>query len=451
MWSLTIPDGSSSGRTIPLIDSDVLRQAEVLLRNQRAEEALKLLQQLPQPCRHPAGQLLMGDALRRIGDSEAAIAVLAELARELEMDPTKAPLRGRTYGILGLAHRNLGRFREAAEALLTAIEAEPSHLSHYNALQFTRLNQEDVAALLPRLSVAVDSVVDALLPQQLLAEWQRRCGIEKDSLVRSYGAARRGCPPLQRSRLDPGAIPTPPDALIIGAPKSGTTSLMAWLNLHPMVWAHPRKELHFFDNHWEWGAAWYACQFPVFDRSCRIVRLEATPNLFQLPECPERVRQTMPEGRLILLLRDPLQRAVSWIHHMGRQEGLHGETERILEEEMTVLEAMTPEERHAIGWHAPNGLAGSLYSSFLPRWQTCFPPQRLLVLCLEDLIGKPAAALGRLQEFLDLPLNRSAATRIPHLNAAPSHYEELSPSLITRINQGLLADSRQLWSGFRIV
>lgn len=434
-----------------MTDTNLLREVEALLHSQRSEEALELLERLRHPLINPLERLLMGDALRRVGRSEAAIPLLSQLVEELGGDPAMVNVKGRACEILGLTLRNLGRFREAGEALLEAIEAQPTRQSAYNILQFTRLADEDVAALLPRLSSAALSVGNLPLPHQLLAEWERRCGIEKEALLRSYRAAQLSCSPRQRHCLDTGATPTPPDALIIGAPKCGTTSLMAWLNLHPQVWAHPRKELHFFDNHWDWGPSWYAHQFPVFQPSSSIIRMEATPNLFQLPECPQRVRAVMPEGRLIVVLRDPLQRALSWIHHMQRQEGLLGEPETILERERDDLEALSAEELQCIGWRAPNGLAGSLYSCFLPRWQAVFPPEQLHLLCLEDLIQSPAAVLRRLQDFLGLPLMEQRATGFPRMNTAPATYAGLSRSLMDELNQGILASSRQLWAGSRIV
>jgi tetratricopeptide (TPR) repeat protein len=435
-----------------LTDPALLRQLEVLLDSQRCGEALELLERRKSSLSRPQERILMGDLLRRVGRSAEAIACLRELIGELPgSDPATAHMRSLAWGILGLAHRNLGQFRRAAEALLDGIEAEPMRLSPYHALQFTRLKDADIAALLPRLAAAAGQADALPLPQQLLAEWERRCGREQDALRRSYRAAQASCTGEQRSLLDLAASPLPPDALIIGAPKCGTTSLMAWLNRHPRVWAHPRKELHFFDNNWAWGAQWYASQFPVFRPGSGIVRLEATPNLFQLPECPGRVKATLPEARLILLLRDPLQRALSWIHHMQRQEGLRGDPAILLERERAELSAMTAEKRQAIGWRAPNGLAGSLYASFLPRWQACFPPDRLLVLCLEDLTERTDATLGRLQEFLHLPLAESCRNGFPQHNRAPAPYAHLPQSLTDHLNKGILASSRRLWSSFRIV
>lgn len=413
----------------------------------RPAEALAALRRLPWPQPEPLASVLMGDALRRLGDPGEALPWLEAGCAAL---PRVGGPPASGHWSRGLALRGLGRFREAAEAFLDAIAAQPDFLPATHALQFTRLEAEDVEVLLPRFVSLAERDSTPPLAAMVLAEWERRCGLVEPALIRSYRAARRATGPAQRQRLDPGGMPTPPEALIVGTPKSGTTSLLAWLNSQRGIWAHPRKELHFFDNGWAWGRSWYACQFPVFRPGSGIVRLEATPNYFQLPECPERVRQIAPEARLIVLLREPVQRALSWFHHMQRQEGLEGDPVRTLEAEAEDLIALSTEERESLGYRAPNCLAGSLYDLHLKRWQAAFPPEQLLVLCLEDLLEDPAAGLARVLSFLGLPpatTNRVHA--FPLANAAPSPYRELPEAISRSLREGLLSGAHDLWSSAR--
>ncbi|MCP9790343.1 sulfotransferase [Vulcanococcus limneticus Candia 3F8] len=350
----------------------------------------------------------------------------------------------------GLQARAAGRFRVAAEAFLASLEAEPRWQPSYHALQFTRLSDADVAELQPRLRGVVERVPHLALAQQVLAFWQRRCGEEAAALQRSYHAAQLCCGPMHRPHLLAAAEPQLPEALILGAPKSGTTSLLAYLSRHPRIWAHPRKELHFFDSYWQWGEAWYRNQFPVFRPGSGIVRIEATPNYLQLPCGPERVATLMPEARLIVLLREPLERALSWFHHMQRQEGLQGEAARVLEQEADELAALSPEQRNALGWHHPNCLTGSLYPAQLQRWRHQFPADQLLVLRLEDLAADPPAVLARVLAFLGLPPlpwaseGQRGAWRVRH-NAAPEAYGDLPADLSERLREGVLAEAHQLW------
>ena len=103
-----------------------------------------------------------------------------------------------------------------------------------------------------------------------------------------------------------------PDFLIIGAPKSGTTSLSAWLGAHRDVFVPPQKELHFFsrEDRWDQGEEWYAAEFA--SAGSRLAG-EATPNYLDHEPTAARVASMLPGARLIAILREPVDRA--WSHH----------------------------------------------------------------------------------------------------------------------------------------
>ncbi|MDD9946073.1 MAG: sulfotransferase domain-containing protein [Myxococcales bacterium] len=104
-----------------------------------------------------------------------------------------------------------------------------------------------------------------------------------------------------------------PDFIIIGAQKCGTTSAIANLTRHPMVETSVPQpppgatELHFFDVHWNRGLAWYRAQFPEADG----ILGEKTPAYVFHPHALERMHRTLPDAKLILLLRNPTDRAYS--------------------------------------------------------------------------------------------------------------------------------------------
>ncbi|PSI00093.1 hypothetical protein C7K08_15015, partial [Synechococcus lacustris str. Tous] len=181
----------------------------------------------------------------------------------------------------GLNLRSMGKFQEAAEAFLDALEVQPGHLASVHALQFTKLSRENIKALVGRLHSVVKPARQFPLGLQLLADWEFQTGQKLQALEHSYHSAQLSVSAQQKQLLNWGAVPSLPEALIIGAPKSGTTSLAAALSTHPQLWMHPRKELHFLDGRWEWGQSWYRCQFPVFQAAAQIIRLEATPNYLQ--------------------------------------------------------------------------------------------------------------------------------------------------------------------------
>jgi hypothetical protein len=111
-----------------------------------------------------------------------------------------------------------------------------------------------------------------------------------------------------------------PDFLVIGAQKAGTTALYAYLRWHPSIAGPFWKEVSFFDRHWARGEAWYRGQFPL--RSSGKVVGEASPSYVFHPLAPKRVFSLVPEVKLIVLLREPGDRAYSQYQHavaLGRE------------------------------------------------------------------------------------------------------------------------------------
>ena len=115
-----------------------------------------------------------------------------------------------------------------------------------------------------------------------------------------------------------------PDFVILGAQRSGTTSLYDWLSDHPAVVPATRKEVHYFDLHYDRGLGWYRAHFPM-GHGAHLTG-EATPYLLFHPLAPDRVaRDLPPTTRFVVLLRHPVQRAVSHYWH-ERRMGTESET-----------------------------------------------------------------------------------------------------------------------------
>lgn len=99
-------------------------------------------------------------------------------------------------------------------------------------------------------------------------------------------------------------------------PEGGTTTLQALLSAHQQVFLPAGKEVHYFSLHYERGAHWYGEQFAdaVPSQCCG----EITPYYLFHPEAPRRIQELLPGVRLVLLLRDPVERAVSQYFHSVR-------------------------------------------------------------------------------------------------------------------------------------
>jgi hypothetical protein len=223
-------------------------------------------------------------------------------------------------------------------------------------------------------------------------------------LRRKLSAARRaGRLALRRPRAGRRPLPS---FLIVGAAKAGTTSLHEYLCGHPRVSTPLTKEIHYFDFSYERGEAWYRAHFDPPHREDEITG-ESTPYYLFHPLVPARVASDLPQVKVIVLLRNPIDRAFSQHNHEvssgyeelpfelaveKEEERLRGEVERIRRE---------PGYRSFSHQHH-SYLARSRYAEQLERWFEHLPRSRFLILAAEDLFADPARTLAETQEFLGL-------------------------------------------------
>ena len=195
-----------------------------------------------------------------------------------------------------------------------------------------------------------------------------------------------------------------PDFLGLGVQKGGTTTLHHLLERHPSVFLPPLKEVHYFSLHFAEGEAWYRNQFAsaVPEHRCG----EITPYYLFHPEVPKRVHALLPKARLIVLLRDPVERALSQYFHSRRlgleplplKDAMDAEAERL---RGAPEQLQAPEGRHR-SHQEHSYLSRSCYQEQLPRWQFLFPAEQLLVLRSEDLFEQPSGIWDRVLRFLEL-------------------------------------------------
>ena len=110
-----------------------------------------------------------------------------------------------------------------------------------------------------------------------------------------------------------------PNFIVIGAMKSGTTSLFHYLQAHPQVFMSPLKEVEFFveEKNWRRGMDWYRAQFAGASPGALAIG-EASTAYTKYPEypgVPERIASSLPDARLIYILRDPIERIRSHYQH----------------------------------------------------------------------------------------------------------------------------------------
>ncbi|HIK32301.1 MAG TPA: sulfotransferase domain-containing protein [Oscillatoriales cyanobacterium M59_W2019_021] len=197
------------------------------------------------------------------------------------------------------------------------------------------------------------------------------------------------------------------DFLIIGAQKCGTTSLYHYLTQHPQVVSANQKEVHFFDLNYSLGLEWYKRQLGQGDcPNC--LYGEASPYYIFHPRVPQRVYQHFPQVKLIVLLRNPVERAISHYYHefnrlkvetLSLEEAIAREPER-LKGELEKLDA--DPNYYSYNHQHYTYLSRGLYLEQLQRWMKLFPKEQFLILSSEEFWTNPDRTLAEVLNFLQL-------------------------------------------------
>ena len=193
-----------------------------------------------------------------------------------------------------------------------------------------------------------------------------------------------------------------PHFLIIGAQKSGTTSLYNYLIQHPQILAASQKEIHYFDLKYHQGIDWYKAQFPQKEGQ-KILTGESSPYYLFHPRVPQRVHQYFPQIKLIILLREPVARTWSHYHHELRLKFETLSFEQAIASEPQRLEGEIEKLLSEDNYYSFNHQHYRIYHQQIKNWQQYFPKEQILILKSEDFYANPAQTLNQTLKFLELP------------------------------------------------
>src|SRR5437016_5579333 len=175
----------------------------------------------------------------------------------------------------------------------------------------------------------------------------------------------------------------PPHFIIIGAQRCGTTSLFEYLARHPSFSLPSQKELHFFDYQYHNGADWYRKQFPLLLGG--VITGEASPYYLLHPHVPRRIRDWNPDVKLIVLLRNPVDRAYSHYYHEVRLEAEPLDFEAALDVEAERMEGQVERMRADPYYYSYNHqhfsyVSRGIYIHQLESWMTSvFSREQVLI------------------------------------------------------------------------
>ena len=188
-----------------------------------------------------------------------------------------------------------------------------------------------------------------------------------------------------------------PNLFIVGVPKGGTTSLWRYLDRHPAIYMSPVKEPNFF------LAPDAPVAVPTEDEYLRLFAGasterwlgEASPRYYADPRVPGRIRQAVPEARILITLRDPVERA--WSHYWHNVK--FGVERRSFAEAVEEQFAHGAVEESDIAWDTY--VSWGMYTVPLRRYLDAFG-EAVFVLVFEELRDEPQREVASVLGFLDL-------------------------------------------------
>lgn len=193
----------------------------------------------------------------------------------------------------------------------------------------------------------------------------------------------------------------PLDFLGIGTAKAGTTSLFQHLRRHPGAWLPPQKEIPYFTQP-SWKSDWDSFHGRYFAEAPADALIgKITPRYMVFPQVARRVAEVMPDTKVLVLLRDPVDRAYSdW--KMRRRVGHESRSfEEAVKQQMRTRSELTAPDVHL----SPLDLylVRGEYGRLIEPWLDHFPREQILVEFTETLRRRPGLVAKRLFDFLELP------------------------------------------------
>ena len=258
-----------------------------------------------------------------------------------------------------------------------------------------------------------------------------------------------------KGRAPSGTRQLKPAFLVIGTMKSGTTGFYHTLCQHPQIHAAIKKEVRYFSNA-DANDDWYFAHFPKLAAEQFGITGEATPNYYAM-NVHQRIRETLPEVKLICLLRDPAERAISQYFH-----GLaHGNIKRPIDQfygqkEFERFAGKSDEELEQIAYAVGEGnrefnstLTYGLYVHYLRKWFREFDPQQILLLNFDEFKQHQDATICKTCDFLGIdrtdPLGLQRQFR--------GNYDPLDQSVkrvLPRLREFYAVPNRKLFEEFGI-
>ncbi len=221
-----------------------------------------------------------------------------------------------------------------------------------------------------------------------------------------------------------------PSFILIGVQKGGSTSFFFNLIDHPNVLAPRAKELYFFDRGHNFTKQCYRSYFPFMPEFSKdgeiIITGEATPTYLLSADAPARVKKVVPDVKLIVMLRNPVDRAISQYHQnlkvkrepLDLKNALAAESDRVA---ASIKKNRVGSGRESLDWILFRYRGNGEYATHLLNWLQHFDRAQFMIFGSEQYFSDPQRVHFEVQEFLGIP--RHIHDSFPALNRSKNKTE----------------------------
>jgi len=248
-----------------------------------------------------------------------------------------------------------------------------------------------------------------------------------------------------------------PDFVIIGCQRGGTSSLYRYLALHPEISPSLRKETEYFTAKFPEGEGWYRAHFPLALRhrlavvfGKRRLTFEATPDYLVDPRAPARCHSLLPDARIVVMLREPGERALSQFHHnvrLGFEMETFGRAIELEESRVSddLAEMVKDPSTSATAFRRFTYLTRGDYAEQLQRWFDLYSRDRFLIVESEEFFSDPDRVLGRVLDFVGARRWSPPEFRnYSYLDRGVVGHEEVPPELRGKLDERFSQSNKTL-------
>ena len=342
----------------------------------------------------------LADAFVKVKSEDEAI---INYKKAIEIDPKSFQAHQKIAQLLFQQKQ----YEPALKAYLRAIELQPFYQWSYWNLWNILAEHHKLNDALTLYQDAVQRYPDAPLVELNFGEVLTRSGKIKPAIAAYqraiYKKTKRSHPEIVEQYWD-NEKTLSPSFIILGTQKGGTTSLYRYLEEHPQILPAIKKEIYFWNHHYKRGFDWYFSHFPSLKSSANFVTGESTPSYLEDKQVAHRIAKTFPQMKLIILLRNPIERTVSQYYHWVRLGLEQQSLEAAISLELELLGNYPETSINPNYWEQTyKYIWRGMYVEFIQNWMMHFPAENFLILKSEDLYEQPQITLEKVFEFLNLP------------------------------------------------